>query len=91
MVCNVFINDLVIDDAIVIPLSIIQKDGDSNFIFVAAREQNDVIAKKRYVKIGITYKDKVQIIDGLNFGDLVITDGAFDVSDGQKLIAQINK
>jgi RND family efflux transporter MFP subunit len=85
MVCNVSINDITLNDAMVVPLSILQREGDNNFLFVAENQDGKIVAKKRIVKIGVSYKENAQIIEGLKLGDKVIIDGAYDVTDGQLL------
>jgi RND family efflux transporter MFP subunit len=85
MVCNVSINDITLNDAMVVPLSIVQREGDNNFLFVAENQDGNIVAKKRIIKIGVSYKENAQIKEGLKDGDKVIIDGAYDVSDGQLL------
>ena len=85
MVCNVSINDITLHDALSVPLAIIQREGDNNFLFVAENNNGTWVAKKRIVKIGVSYKENAQIADGLKAGDKVIIDGAYDVTDGQPL------
>lgn len=85
LVCGVTINDITLKNSFVAPLSIIQRSGDKEFLFLAVNENGKYVAKKQFIKTGISYKDKVQVSEGLNQGDRIITNGAFDVADGQPL------
>ncbi|MGE5479813.1 MAG: efflux RND transporter periplasmic adaptor subunit [Chloroflexota bacterium] len=81
MIVDLKINDYTNPNAVIIPLSIIQREGDKQFVFIS----NSGIAKKRYITTGFTQGDQAEIIGGLKPGDSVIIEGAFDVSDGQPL------
>jgi membrane fusion protein, multidrug efflux system len=83
--CSVAINDISKDNTILAPLAVIQKSGDNSFVFVAEKGSQDEIAKKVFVKTGLSYKDKIEILEGLKQGDKIITAGAFDVADGQTI------
>ena len=45
----------------------------------------DGTAKKKNVTVGISTKEKTQILEGLSAGDTVITGGAFGLDDGTKV------
>ncbi|MDB5005901.1 MAG: czcB 2 [Mucilaginibacter sp.] len=64
-----------------IPLNAIQRSDTSIFVFV---NQNS-LAKKKYVKVGATYGGKTEILSGLAAGDQLVTQGAGDVEDGDKI------
>lgn len=77
------INDYTNPDAFVVPSIIIKKDIDGEFLFVAVKdEQGNIIAKKRYVETGKSYKSQTEITDGLERGDNVIVDGYNMVTSG---------
>lgn len=81
--CSVSINDITKDNTILAPLAVIQKSGEHSFVFVAENGNRKNIARKVFVKTGLSYKDKIEILEGLKPGDKIITAGAFDVADGQ--------
>lgn len=83
--CSIAINDISKDNTLLAPLAVIQKSGDNSFVFVAEKASQDEIAKKVFVKTGLSYKDKIEILEGLKQGDKIITAGAFDVADGQTI------
>ncbi|MCF8219008.1 MAG: efflux RND transporter periplasmic adaptor subunit [Bacteroidales bacterium] len=77
------INDYTNPQAFVVPSIIIKKDIDGDFLFVAEKnEKGNLIAKKRYVETGKSYKDQTEILNGLERGENVIVDGYNMVTSG---------
>ncbi|OCX53611.1 efflux transporter periplasmic adaptor subunit [Mucilaginibacter sp. PPCGB 2223] len=68
-------------NAVVIPLKAIQKSEQGDYVFV---EVNG-IAKRKPVKVGTTYGSQSEILSGLEPGDKLITEGASDIEDGDKV------
>lgn len=68
-------------NAIVVPIKAIQKSEDGDYVFV----NNSGTAKRKTVKVGATYGGQSEIISGLNTGDQLITAGAEDIEDGDKI------
>ncbi len=86
MIAVVKINDYHADSAIVIPVNLLQKMDEENYIYMAGKNSNNKnIAKKVKVKTGQTYNGYTEILDGLKKGDKVITVGYQNVEDGQLL------
>jgi len=69
------------NNAIVIPVKSIQKSETGDFVFL----NNNGIAKKTVVKSGATYGGQTEILSGLKAGDILVTDGASDLEDGDKI------
>jgi len=67
--------------AIVIPVKAVQKSENGDFVFI----NNNGIAKKVIVKVGATYGGQSEILSGLKAGDSLVTDGATDIEDGDKI------
>lgn len=82
---NVNINDYNTESAIVLPSILIREDMTGSFIYVVENNNGNNIAAKKYIKPGISYKDKTEIVDGLSIGDKIITDGYSHVSNGSVL------
>ena len=68
-------------NAIIVPIKAIQKSEDGDYVFV----NNSGTAKRKTVKVGATYGGQSEIISGLNAGDQLITAGAEDIEDGDKI------
>lgn len=79
---NVNINDYNTESAIVLPSILIKEDMTGSFIYVVENSNGNNIAAKKYIKPGISYKDKTEIVNGLSAGDKIITDGYSHVSNG---------
>ena len=76
------INDYTSNNAMVIPSITMKQDMKGTYIYKAVDNGEDLIAKKEYIKPGISYEDRTQVIEGLNPGDIIIIDGYNLVSDG---------
>lgn len=79
---NVNINDYNTESAIVLPTILIKEDMTGSFIYIVENRNGNTIATKKYIKTGISYEDKTEIVDGLSAGDKIITDGYSNVSNG---------
>ncbi|MGI4022946.1 MAG: efflux RND transporter periplasmic adaptor subunit [Janthinobacterium lividum] len=75
------IADYTKSNAIVIPIKAIQKSEDGDYVFV----NDSGTAKRKNVKIGATYGGQSEILSGLNAGEQLITAGAADIEDGDKI------
>ncbi|MDN5285744.1 MAG: efflux transporter periplasmic adaptor subunit [Mucilaginibacter sp.] len=68
-------------NALVVPVKAILKSEAGDYVYL---NQNG-IAKKVTVKSGTTYGGNTEILSGLNNGDQVITEGATEIEDGDKV------
>jgi RND family efflux transporter MFP subunit len=83
MIAVVKIIDYAKSDVIVIPVNCIQNADGENNVYVAVKEGDRTIARKRAVKVGVTYNDKAEILSGLAKGEQLITEGYSDLNDGE--------
>ena len=67
--------------AIVIPLNAVQKSEQGDYVYV----NDNGVAKRKNVKVGISYGSQAEIKSGLTNGDQLITAGASDLNDGDKV------
>jgi len=67
----------------VINVNTLQNDEEGKFVLVASKEGDKLIARKRKVIIGQTYGDQVEIKQGLQASDQLITEGYQAIYDGQ--------
>jgi membrane fusion protein, multidrug efflux system len=63
--------------AIIIPNNLILQDPQGDFVYIV--EGN--LAKKRYIKRGMTYKDFTEILEGLKEGEVLVDKGFREVGD----------
>ncbi len=77
------IQDYTAANAITVPVNTLQTDDKGKFVLVAVKENGKLIARKRAVTEGQMYSDKIEVKNGLQQGDSVITEGFQGLYDGQ--------
>ncbi|TSE09809.1 MULTISPECIES: efflux RND transporter periplasmic adaptor subunit [Aquimarina] len=88
LTAKVKINDYTNEKAILIPQSIISEnaEGDQYTYVTSGKDaQNIAQARRVIIKTGKTQGDLIEIIEGINNGDAIISEGARSVKDGQKV------
>ena len=85
MLAVVTINDYTNASALVVPANLVQQTGAEKFLFAAVQDNGRWTARKRVVRTGETYADRVEILEGLAPGDRVVTFGFQKIADGQPL------
>jgi membrane fusion protein, multidrug efflux system len=83
MIAKVKVNDYSNKKAIVAPVNTVQESDGGTYVYLAEKSGNGYKVKKQAVKTGKSYLDKVEIIEGLEAGDLIITAGFQDITAGQ--------
>ena len=73
-------------NSIAIPVNTLQTGENGKYVLLAAKEGNQLVAKKRDVTIGELYGDNIEIKSGLQPGDQLISDGFQGLFDGQPII-----
>lgn len=72
--------------ALVVPEAAVVAEGDETFVFVVrSKDKEDEIVEKRAVVVGIRDGGRVEIKEGLQDHEAVVTTGAFGLSDGAKI------
>lgn len=84
-VAVVKIQDYATANAITIPLNTLQNDEQGKFVMVAAKEGNNLVARKRKIVVGELYGERLEVKSGLQNGDTLITDGFQNLYEGQLL------
>lgn len=85
MVAIFKINDYTKADAVVISVNLVQTLNDENFVMVAEKSGDKMIAKKRVVTTGMAYNDVVEIISGLSKNDIIIKAGNQGLNEGEEI------
>jgi len=83
MIANLKISDYINKTSITIPVNLVQKSFNSNYVMIAEQKGNTKVAAKRTVKLGISYNGTTEITDGLKPGDQIIIAGYQNLKDGQ--------
>lgn len=84
MSCRMKIANYHNDNAIVVPVSAVQKTATGNLVYVA----NGNKAKAVNVELGRTYNGNTEILSGLNAGDKLITQGYEELDNGENIKIQ---
>lgn len=82
MLVNILFNDYSGTDNFVVPSILIKKDIQGRYLYIIGKKDNLDMAVKKYVETGKSYKDMSEVVSGLEVGELIITDGYNNVSDG---------
>jgi membrane fusion protein, multidrug efflux system len=82
MIAVMKITDYQKTNALVVPQNTVQESEEGAYVFVVDRSAKTPIAKRVGVTLGQSYNGKVEIVDGLNAGDEVITTGYEDLNNG---------
>jgi len=71
--------------ALTVPVNVLQKTGDSYFLFVAKHESNVWRVARRTIQPGLNYANVVEILSGLQAHDFVVTEGFQNLADNQEV------
>ena len=83
MIAVVKVKDYTKDQALVVPVNVVQKDETGHFIYVASAEKGQKVVRKKKVETGLDYGGKMEITQGLAANDKVITTGYQSLNEGQ--------
>lgn len=85
LTATVRIQDYSTPNAITIPVNVLQTDEQGKFVLVAEKTGDRWVAKKRPVKVGELYGERLEVTAGLQSGDVIITEGFQNLYDGQSI------
>ncbi|SES78688.1 efflux RND transporter periplasmic adaptor subunit [Hymenobacter actinosclerus] len=83
MVTNVRILNYNRQNATVVPVDLVQRDEQNSFVLVVDEKGGKKVAAKRVIQVGNTYNGKVEVTQGLQTGDQVISAGYQNLNEGQ--------
>jgi RND family efflux transporter MFP subunit len=86
LVSVVRIQDYKNEDAVVVPVNLVQQDEKAQYIYVAQKKGNQYIATRKEVKTGVSYEGEVEVLEGLAANDQVITAGYQNLNEGQPVV-----
>ena len=88
MISVLSIADINKANAVIVQQNYVQSTELGEVLYVAVTEGNKKIAKARNVKTGVSYNGEIEILEGLQAGDVLITQGYQDLVDGQVISPQ---
>ncbi|MFW5888546.1 MAG: efflux transporter periplasmic adaptor subunit, partial [Patescibacteria group bacterium] len=68
-----------------VPLKAVMIDQQESFVFVVRERDGRQAAKKVAVETGDTRDSSIEVTQGLKAGDLVVTEGAKLIEDGEEI------
>ncbi len=84
LMASVAINDYSNKSAIMIPQSVVSENAEGQqYCFALEKSTEGYIAKRLIIETGKTSEDFIEVLDGVEKGALLITEGAKKVSDNQ--------
>lgn len=82
------IQDYTASNAITIPVNSLQTDDKGKYVMVVVKTGDRLVARKKPIKIGMMYGDKVEVLSGIQAGDNIITEGYQGIYDEQPITTQ---
>ncbi len=76
-------------NSIAIPVNTLETDEKGKYVLVGVKEGENMVARKKPVIIGELYGDSIEVKQGLQPGDQLITEGFQGLFDGQLLTTGI--
>ena len=83
-IVQIKIQDYQVPNTIAIPVNTVQSDDKGKYVFLAVKEGERMVARKKYVQVGEMNASLIEVKDGaLKAGDRLITDGYQNLYEGQ--------
>ena len=82
LIALIMINDFSEESALVVPSIIIKQDINGSYLYVIEKMDDKNIARKKYIKTGMSFNERTMITGGVKAGELIVTKGYTQVSAG---------
>jgi RND family efflux transporter MFP subunit len=82
-IARIRILDYSANNAITVPLNVVQTDEKGKYVYVMATEGAKTLARRRTISVGESFNDQIEVKSGLSNGDRVITEGYQELYEGQ--------
>lgn len=80
------INDYSSEDMVSLPLEFIQQDvSGQSYVFIARKEGEKYFAKKQIIKTGLAYEGLIEVTEGLQGDERIVSTGSQYLGDGQEI------
>ena len=74
---------------IAIPVNTVQTDEQGKYIYIAVKENNNLVARKKHIIVGELSGQLIEVKSGLTSGEQLVTEGYQNIYDGQNLKTEI--
>lgn len=85
MIASLEILNYTNEEAITVPVNVIQKTKNRQFLFVAQKNGENWVANKKWIDTGLSYNNRTEVLSGLKADDKIITAGYQGLSDGVEI------
>lgn len=85
MLAVIRVNDYRNENALIVPLNVVQNSGEEYFLFVASKKGDKWYASKRMITPGHYNQSEFEITDNLKAGEFIITVGYSELADKQEI------
>lgn len=87
LIATLEINNYKTGNAIVIPENILRENAQGQAFTFALTMENDSlgVAQFRELKLGKRYEGEIEVLEGLNASDIIVTEGARTIKKGEKV------
>lgn len=86
MLATLKINDENLNNTISVLSNLVQKDASGNmYLMLAEGSKDKMVARKKMIRTGISYGDRIVILEGLSGSEQLINAGYQEVVDGQPI------
>jgi len=85
MVAVLKIADYKSDSALVVPVDLIQRASEGQYLMVAETRGGKLVATRKKITIGRTYGGSTEVLSGITSKDQVIVNGYRDLNEGEEL------
>ena len=82
MIAHVFISRQRLEDVLIIPRVAVVRDEDGSNVYIVDRSSDPAIAKRKGVRLGAIYAERVIVEEGLTAGDEVVVLGQSSLTEG---------
>lgn len=87
LIATVRLNDYTSENAIIVPENTVQQNSQGQtLVYIFEKESDSTgVAKRVMVETGYNYREDIEILSGLEPGDLIIVEGGRNLRDQQKV------
>jgi membrane fusion protein, multidrug efflux system len=73
------------ENAIIVPVDLLQRSADGNYVMAVTEGNGKMIAHRKPVQTGRTYNGQAEIISGITASDKIVVTGYRDLNEGQEI------
>jgi membrane fusion protein (multidrug efflux system) len=88
-IAQIKILDYSAENAVVVPLNVVQSDEKGKYVFVMEKSGDRMIARKKAVITGESFGQGIEIKSGLTGGEQLITEGYQNLYEGQVITTEV--